>query len=497
MQSAYSGLLLNAKIMIDREARKQVILEQSRDLADAAGLILNEDAGLLEEVTGLVEWPVPVMGTIDDHFMDVPPEVLITSMKAHQKYFTLSTKDGKLAPRFITISNMVCADGGAAIIAGNERVLRARLHDAKFFWDNDRKTRLADRVRGLEKIVFHARLGTVHDRVQRLRGLSRVLSEDIPNCEGALADRAAALCKSDLTTGMVSEFPELQGVIGRYYARHDGEAEPVADAIAQHYRPAGPDDTCPRDPVAVALALAEKLDMLAGFFAIDEKPTGSKDPFALRRAALGVIRLILENKLRLPLRRIFAEAINQYPAEIARQAAVEDLFGFFADRLTVYLKAKGARHDLIAAVFALGDEDDLVRLLARVDALDGFLRSDDGSVLMAGYKRAANILKIEQKKDKTVYDGAVNADLLSEQAERVLFENLVDVRHKALDAVGQEDFSAAMAQFARLRAPVDAFFDTVTVNVDAPELRANRLRLLGQIRQSMDVVADFSKVEGV
>ena len=493
---AYGDLLLKAGVMVDRDARKQVILQKSRALAKAAGLVLNEDAGLLEEVTGLVEWPVPVMGAIDAHFMDVPPEVLITSMKAHQKYFTLSTKDGRLAPRFITISNMVCEDGGAAIVAGNERVLRARLYDAKFFWENDRKTRLADRVPGLRKIVFHARLGTVHERVLRLQKLARTLAADIPDCDGKLADRAAEICKADLTTGMVSEFPELQGVIGRYYASHDGEAAAVADAVARHYQPAGPDDDCPRAPVAVALALAEKLDTLAGFFSIDEKPTGSKDPFALRRAALGVIRLILENELRLPLRRIFAAAIDHYPAAIARPAAVEELFGFFADRLAVYLKAKGVRHDLISAVFAPGTEDDLPRLLARIDALAGFLASDDGSVLMAGYKRAANILKIEQKKDKTVYDGAVSAGLLSEPAERVLSGHLADVRQKALSAVAKEDFSAAMAQCARLRAPVDAFFDTVTVNVGTPALRANRLRLLGQIRHTMDAVADFSKIEG-
>ena len=494
--TAYSGLLRDAKVMADRDARRQVIVEESLKLAAAAGLVLNEDAGLLEEVTGLVEWPVPVMGGIDAHFMDVPAEVLMTSMKAHQKYFTLSTKDGQLAPRFITISNMVCEDGGAAIVAGNERVLRARLYDAKFFWDTDRKTPLAERVPGLAKIVFHARLGYMSDRVLRLRGLARTLSADIPGCDGALADRAAALCKADLTTGMVSEFPELQGVMGRYYADHDGEAAAVAQAIAQHYQPAGPHDACPNDPVAVAVALAEKLDILAGFFCIDEKPTGSKDPFALRRAALGVCRLILENKLRLPLRRIFACAIDQYPPDIARKAAVEELLGFFATRLAVYLKAKGVRHDLIAAVFAPGDEDDLVRLLARVDALAGFLNSDDGSVLMAGYKRAANILKIEQKKDNTTYDSAVSADLLSEEAERILFENLLDVRREALQAVAREDFSAAMARFARLRAPVDAFFDTVTVNVQTPALRANRLRLLGQIRRSMDEVADFSKIEG-
>ncbi len=491
----YKEKLRAAKVMLDREERKQVILEGAKKLADSEGFELLEDNGLLEEVCGLVEWPVPVMGKVDDQFMDIPREVLETSMREHQKYFVVEDKAGKLAARFITVSNMVTADKNAKIIAGNERVLRARLHDAKFFWDQDRKVTLQSRLPKLDNIVFHAKLGSLAERVMRLRGLARELSADIPNCDVKLADRAAEIGKADLVSQMVFEFTELQGLMGKYYAENDGEAPEVANAIAEHYAPAGPSDMCPTAPVSVALALAEKLDTLAGFFAIDEKPTGSKDPFALRRAALGVIRLVLENGLRLPLRRLFAFAVSQYPANIRRDEAVEDLLAFFADRLKVHLREQGVRHDLVSAVFALDGEDDLVRLLARVEALSDFVSGESGVNLMAGYKRASNILRIEEKKDDTSYKADVSADLLSLEEERKLYEALIDVRHKALPLLRDEDYAAAMTEFARLREPVDAFFEKVTVNSDNADERANRLKLLAQIRTALHDIADFSKIE--
>lgn len=491
----YKEKLRAAKVMIDREERKQVILDGAKKLAASEGFDLLEDNGLLEEVCGLVEWPVPVMGKVDDQFMDIPREVLETSMREHQKYFVVEDKAGKLAARFITVSNMITADNNAKIIAGNERVLRARLHDAKFFWDQDRKVTLQSRLPKLENIVFHAKLGSLAERVLRLRGLARELSADIANCDVKLADRAAEIGKADLVSQMVFEFTELQGLMGKYYAENDGEAPEVANAIAEHYAPAGPSDICPTAPVSVALALAEKLDTLAGFFTIDEKPTGSKDPFALRRAALGVIRLVLENGLRLPLRRAFAFAVSQYPANIRRDEAVEDLLAFFADRLKVHLREQGVRHDLVSAVFALDGEDDLVRLLARVEALSDFVSGESGVNLMAGYKRASNILRIEEKKDDTSYDADVSASLLSEEEERKLYEALIDVRHKALPLLREEDYAAAMTEFARLREPVDAFFEKVTVNSDKADERANRLKLLAQIRTALHDIADFSKIE--
>ena len=493
--SEYKEKLRTAMVMLDREERKQVILDGAKKLAADAGFDLLEDNGLLEEVCGLVEWPVPVMGKVDDLFMDIPREVLETSMREHQKYFVVEDKNGKLAARFITVSNMVTADNNAKIIAGNERVLRARLHDAKFFWDQDRKVTLQSRLPKLDSIVFHAKLGSLSERVLRLRGLARELSADIPSCDVKLADRAAEIGKADLVSQMVFEFTELQGLMGKYYAENDGEAPEVANAIAEHYAPAGPSDMCPTAPVSVAFALAEKLDTLAGFFTVDEKPTGSKDPFALRRAALGVIRLVLENGLRLPLRRVFAFAVSQYPTAIRRDAAVDDLLAFFADRLKVHLREQGVRHDLVSAVFALDGEYDLVRLLARVEALSDFVSGESGVNLMAGYKRASNILRIEEKKDDTSYDADVSADLLSVDEERKLYEALIDVRHKALPLLRDEDYAAAMTEFARLREPVDAFFEQVTVNSDKADERANRLKLLAQIRTALHDIADFSKIE--
>ncbi|MEX0810324.1 MAG: glycine--tRNA ligase subunit beta [Dongiaceae bacterium] len=495
----YKQKLLDHKVILDPAARRASILDQAQRLAKEAGLTLVEDAALADEVTGLIEWPVVLMGKIDERFMALPPEVLTTTMRANQKYFALNTEDGKLAPRFLVVSNMETKDGGKAIVAGNERVLRARLSDAEFFWNQDRKTRLEDRVPALEKIVFHARLGTVADKMKRVEALAGEIARHVPGADAAKVQRAARLAKADLTTGMVGEFPELQGVMGRYYALGDGEDAAVADAISEHYAPLGPNDRCPTGPVSVAVALADKIDILIGFFGIDEKPTGSKDPFALRRAALGVIRLILENRLRIELRKEFRIAADASGKEIPPAnvvGAINGLLEFFADRLKVALREKGVRHDLISAVFALGNEDDLVRLLARVEALQKFLDSEDGANLLVAYRRAANIVRIEEKKDKASYDTAVDPAKLGAAEEKALHAALLSVEGKASAAIGREDFAAAMAAMATLRRPVDAFFDKVTVNAEDADLRGNRLRLLAQIRATLDRVAEFSRIEG-
>ncbi|MGB0697154.1 MAG: glycine--tRNA ligase subunit beta [Rhodospirillaceae bacterium] len=502
--ASYKASLRAAKVMVDAEERKTLILEGARRLASENGLTLNEDPGLLEEVAGLVEWPVPLMGRIDDAFMEVPQEVLITSMKTHQKYFSLSQADGSLAPNFVVIANMETGDGGAQIVAGNERVLRARLSDAKYFWDQDRAKALADRVPALGSRVFHAELGTDLQKVERMRGLARWLAEQVPGADPDKADRAALLAKADLTTEMVGEFPELQGLMGRYYALLDGEDAAVADALRDHYAPLGPSDACPQELTAICVALADKLDTLAGFWVIDSKPTGSKDPFSLRRAALGVIRLILENGLRLSLRATIEAARGPVSAAAAEcglagamdKAITDDLMAFLAERLKVQSKEKGIRHDLIAAVFALSGEDDLVRLLARVEALAGFLGSEDGANLLAAHKRAANIVRIEEKKDKSKYDGEPDPALLAQDEEKALWEALSSLAGPVGDRVGQEDFTGAMEALAALRGPVDAFLDKVTVNAEDPALRANRLRLLSGIGAAMGLVADFSCIEG-
>ena len=377
-------------------------------------------------------------------------------------------------------------------------MLRARLSDAKFFWEEDRKRPLEGRVPKLAERVFHAKLGSDLRRTERLLALARVLA---PLCgaDPELAARAALLCKADLTTAMVGEFPELQGVMGRYYALHDGEVPEVADAIADHYAPQGPSDRCPTAPVSIAVALADKLDTLTGFFAISEQPTGSKDPFALRRAALGVLRIAIENRLRLNLRLLAASAIDAYPPAVANDRAaqvVDDLLAFFADRLKVHLRERGVRHDLIAAVFAGGAEDDIVRLLARVDALRDFLITEDGANLLVAYRRASNIVRIEENKDGTVYDGEADKRLLEEQQEIDLCRSLAEARAGIGRALSGERFGEAMSALAELRAPVDAFFDHVTVNCTNSRLRVNRLRLLSQIRSALEGVADFSQIEG-
>lgn len=484
----YRAKLAEAHVMLCPSERRAEIVSQAEKVAEAAGLTLRADEGLLQEVTGLVEWPVVLMGDIEAEFMELPPEVLTDSMRAHQKYFTVLNADGSLAPKFIVVANQVAADGGAAIIAGNERVLRARLSDAKFFWDQDRKVSLASRTTKLKDIVFHAKLGTLDEKVDRMQALAVDLCDHIDGANRDMVRSAARLSKADLVTGMVGEIPEVQGIIGRYYALNDGEAPEVANAIAEHYSPVGPGDACPTAPTSVAVSLADKLDTLVGFWTIDEKPTGSKDPFALRRAALGVIRLIIENNLRLPMNKVFALAGGEKVAD--------DLLGFFADRLKVHLKGEGVRHDLIDAVFALGGEDDLVRLLARVDALSALVATDDGANLLAAHKRATNILRIEEKKDGKLYAGTPDENVFVEDAERTLFAALKDVGAQGSKLAADEKFAEAMAALAKLRQPLDAFFDDVMVNADEQSVRENRLKLLSQIQSVMGEIADFSKIEG-
>lgn len=494
--SDYRDQLAAAFVVLDREARKTLIVDQASALAGSVGLRLIDDPGLLDEVAGLVEWPHPLMGTIDADFMEIPPEVLTTSMRSHQKYFALEDSQGALANKFIVVANMAAdSDRDQTIIAGNERVLRARLSDAKFFWDTDRKAPLASRVAALGDVTFYEQLGGMADKVARMTALARYLAPSIAGCDSDLAARGAHLAKADLTTAMVYEFPEVQGIMGQYYARHDGESEAVASAIADHYAPAGPSDDCPTKAVSIAVALADKIDVLVGFFAIDEKPTGSKDPFALRRAALGIIRLIVENQLRLPLQTVFNQARTLYTT-LSDPGASADLLPFLADRLKVHLRAQGVRHDLIQAVFALGGEDDLVRLLARVEALSQFLVSDDGENLLIAFRRASNIVAAEEKKTPDGFSGSVESSQLREAAEIDLNKALLAADATLTAALEKEDFAAAMRALAGLRAPLDGFFETVTVNADDPTLRINRLRLLTHIRNAMGKVADFGQIEG-
>ena len=492
----YQAKLRTAHVILDPAERRAAIADALKKSAKSAGLTLKDDPALLDEVTGLVEWPVVLVGSIDPASMKLPPEVLTTSMRAHQKYFACLDAKGELAPRFLIVSNMVTKDGGKAVVAGNERVLRARLSDARFFWEQDRKLPLSSRVPKLRERVFYKGLGTMEDKVTRLQALAVELARYIPGDHAEAVRSAAFLAKADLSTGMVGEFPELQGIMGRYYALHDGEEKAVADAIAEHYSPLGPHDRCPTAPVSVAVALADKIDSLVGFFSIGETPTGSKDPFALRRAALGAIRLILENALRIPLRTAFARSFDLgRDGGFARDPG-DELLAFFADRLKVHLREKGVRHDLITAVFALAGEDDLVRLLSRVAALGKFLATDDGGNLLVAYRRAANIVRIEEKKDKVNYDGPADRKLLQMPEEKALAERLGSAAAKAGEALKREAFDDAMAALATLRGPVDEFFDRVTVNCEDRGLRANRLRLLSEIRATLNAVADFSEIEG-
>jgi glycyl-tRNA synthetase beta chain len=459
-------------------------------LAADHGLILVEDPGLIEEVVGLVEWPVPLLGRIDDAFMDLPPEVMQVSMRVNQRYFALRTQDGGAAPFFAFIANLDAPDGGRAIVAGNERVLRARFSDARHFWDIDRATPLADRVAALQGVTFQAELGTQGARVRRLVRLAAIIAAHA-GADAGLAERAALLAKADLTTGMVGEFPELQGVMGGYYAAHDGEHPSVSAAIRDHYAPRGAGDGVPGDPVAISVALADKLDQLAGFFAIGQKPSGSGDPFALRRAALGVVRIIRENALRIPLRPVLCAAGEGLAADPA--ALADEILAFITDRLRVQLRAEGARHDVLSAVFAAGADDDLTRLLARTDALASLLTTQDGRNLLAAYKRAANILRIEDRRDGP-HAGAVKANLLVAPAEIALHAALADAEAAAA-LLAAERYADATRLLAALRPPLDVFFEEVTVNADESALRLNRLRLLARLPLLLDRIADFSQID--
>jgi glycyl-tRNA synthetase beta chain len=491
--SDYANKLRGVKVVLDGDERAKIILEGARSLAKKERLTLVEDEGLLAENAGLTEWPAPLMGSFDQDFLSVPPEVLATSMKAHQKCFSLR-KGGKLANRFILVANLNAKDGGKAIVAGNERVIAARLADAKFFFDQDRKVPLEERVPKLKEIIFHDKLGTQYDRIQRLRLLAREIAP-LVGADPDLAERAAILSKADLLSGMVGEFPELQGVIGRYYALDQQENPSVADAIAAHYKPLGPSDEVPREKVAIAVALADKLDMLVGFWAIDERPTGSKDPYALRRAALGIIRIVLENGMRLRLlQQILSQLRSNWPKSDVLVTATS-LMVFLADRLKVHLREQGARHDLVDAVFALGD-DDLLMIVKRVEALGKFLDTEDGANLLTGTKRAINILRIEEKNDSSTYDQPPDPSLLKRPEEKALAKAVYAVEQAAAAAVAKEDFETAMTELAKLRAPVDEFFDSVTVNTQEPGLRENRLRLLNRVRATTLTVADFSNIGG-
>jgi len=585
----YDMKLFDAKVVLDPAKRANFIHEGAKALASAEGLTLVEDEALLHEVAGLVEWPVPLIGRIDDAFMSVPQEVLTSTMRANQKYFACVDARGKLAPRFIVVANLEAADGGKAIVNGNERVLRARFADARFLWDQDRKHTLTSRLPKLQEVVFHAKLGTVHEKAMRIGKLARELAPFIhastqnviagldPAIQGgkagsarplearvkpghdelgdvesfaAKAELAGRLCKADLTTGMVGEFPELQGLMGAYYARNDGLGDDIADAIAEHYSPLGPTDAVPSTPLGKVVALADKIDTLAGFWAIDEKPTGSKDPYALRRSALGIIRIALESGIRINLWSVFVLSGRHVMGQLLGNMAAKmkgkltpfeatgdiqpegmlsrltkhsetasklmageehfsvpvqdwevnragDLLSFFVDRLKVYLRDRGARHDLVDAVFALEGQDDLVLIVKRVEALSDFLGTEDGKNLLAGYKRATNILRIEEKKDgEGAFNAAPDGKLFAQDEEKALAAAIATATASAKAAVAKEDFAAAMSALASLRAPVDAFFEHVTVNADEADIRANRLKLLAQIRAALHEVADFSKVEG-
>jgi len=517
----YEAKLLDAKVVLDPDRRKDSIATDARQLAFAQGYELVEDQALLEEVAGLVEWPVVLMGSFDSEYLTIPAEVIRATIRNNQKCFVVSdAKSGKLANKFILAANIESSDGGRAIVAGNERVIRARLADAKFFYETDLKTRLETRLPKFDAIVFHEKLGTQGERIKRIERLAVEIAP-LVGADAEKAKRAAHLAKADLLTEVVGEFPELQGLMGKYYALAQGEDASVAAACEDHYKPQGPNDRVPTDPVSVAVALADKIDTLVGFWAIDEKPTGSKDPYALRRAALGVIRGIVENQIRIKLRSLIASHFNPIAEQILsvelqkiRQMEARtplplregegtdqrqrqtDLLSFFADRLKVQLREQGARHDLVDAVFALEGQDDLLLIVRRVEALGAFLDTDDGKNLLAGTKRASNILAIEEKRDKRAFDGEPNPALYSLSEEKTLADAIDLVKVEASVAVMNEDFASAMGAMARLRPAVDAFFDKVKVNDDDPIVRENRLKLLNEIRRATRLVADFSKIEG-
>lgn len=475
----YRAELAARHVILDAAEREALIRRDAARLAEAERLSVVEDPALVAEIAGLTEWPVALIGRIDEAFMDLPPEVLRTSMRVNQRYLSLRRPDGSPAPRFIVIANIAAADGGGAIVAGNERVLRARLADARFFWNEDLKRPLETLLPKLAAVTFHARLGSQRDRVDRLVRLAGEIAP-LVGADRAKAERAALLCKADLVSGMVGEFPELQGVMGRYYALAHGEDSEVANAIRDHYAPRGAEDDVPAEPVAIALALADRLDQLTGFFAIGEKPTGSGDPFALRRAALGIVRIVRDNRVRIDLGRfVSAEVLD-----------------FIAERLRVQLRAEGKRHDIVAAVLGRGVDSDLVRVLSLAEALETFLATEDGANLRTAHARAVNILRIEERKDGCSHDDPPDAALFSAAEEQALAAALDAVEPALARELAEERFTEAMATLAALRAPLDAFFDRVTVNDPDPALRANRLRLLARVRRAMARVADFSKLEG-
>ncbi len=535
----YAPALEKAFVIADRDARKTAIAKQAQEVAAKSGLVLRKDEGLLEEVTGLVEWPVVLAGKIDKGFMDLPPEVLVSEMRAHQKYFALENDDGSFADTFLITANITANDDGKAIIHGNERVLRARLADGRFFWDQDKKKKLEDWAKGLESVTFHAKLGTTADKVARVEKLAAQIA-DTTKANSKQVAQAARLCKADLVTGMVGEFPELQGVMGRYYALEQGEPKEVADAIRDHYLPLGPSSDIPTQPVSICVALADKLDTLISMFAIDEKPTGSKDPFALRRAALGIIRIILENDVRVSLGELISPPLCLHFAkakfdildkmidtiiEVHRRPTIEgridlssfekkmdpaidkamlktiyirfgEIKNFFHDRLIVQLKDSGIRHDVIKAVIADGD-DDLVRIVNRAKALQELLDTEHGINLLAGYKRAANIVAIEEKKDKTSYKAAeLDKSALEKESEKSLEGVLSQFADKASELLREEKYIETMKLLSGLKRGLGLFFDDVMVNCEEENLRINRLRLLASIRDTMNMVADFSKIEG-
>jgi glycyl-tRNA synthetase beta chain len=512
----YEAKLLDARVVLDPERRKDTILTDARQLAFAQGFELVEDQGLLDEVAGLVEWPVVAMGSFEPEYLSIPGEVIRATIRTNMKCFVVSDpKTAKLTNKFILTANIEASDGGNAVVAGNERVIRARLSDAKFFYETDLKTKLEDRLPKFDSIVFHEKLGTQGERIKRIERLAAEIAP-LVGADVEKAKRAAHLAKADLLTEVVGEFPELQGLMGKYYALAQGEDASVAAASEEHYKPQGPNDRVPTDPVSVAVALADKIDTLVGFWAIDEKPTGSKDPYALRRAALGIIRLILDNKLRLSLKKLLVEGYDVIWEPIAgrnqkRQpfgsknealeklvqadVAIPNMLAFFADRLKVQLREQGARHDLVDAVFALEGQDDLLMVVRRVEALGKFLDTDDGKNLLAGTKRASNILSIEEKKDKRSFDGDPDASLYALAEEKALAAAIDRAKLGCREALAKEDFSAVMSALAKLRPAVDAFFDEVKVNDDDPKVRENRLKLLNEIRAATQEVADFSKIQ--
>lgn len=516
----YEKELRNRFVILDSNERKEIITEQINNLANSYDLKVIKDDYLLEEVAGLVEYPEALIGQIEKEYMHIPEEVLISSIRSHQKYFSLRTAEGNLASYFITVSNIKSNGKDDTIISGNERVLRARLADAKFFWDQDIKNPLEEKFENLENIIFHKKLGSVADKTRRIKANAKFLSVWIPHANLSMVEQASTLSKIDLVTEMVGEFPDLQGVMGYHYALNDDLDKEVALAIKEHYSPLGQNDSCPRSPVSIAVALADKLDTLVGLFAINEKPTGSKDPFALRRAAIGVIRIILENNLSIPLKIALENSLKHYPSKLLKQPKesdddgkksllkigkstktspadiIDELLFFFGERIKALLKSENVRHDLISAVFDDGNEDDILRLVRRVATLSTFITLDDGVNLLAAYKRASNIVEIEEKKDNTSYGSAPNKALLEQNDEINLYNKLQEIKPQIKKLLKENEFEEVMSLLSELRSPIDLFFENVKVNCDDEDVRKNRLKLLSQMRYILKRIANFSHIEG-